>query len=675
MADAVVAVVIEQLISIIEAEVEQEVRLVVGVRKEVKKLTDTLTIIQRVVKNAEEIQVKNEDVKIWLEQLNGICYDADDVLDEWSTRMIISQIQRRENDAPTGKKVCQFLASLFSCYKSLVVRKNIAHRIKEIRERLDEVASMNDQYRLFENLPQGETPRPIISSLVDLSGIYDRDEDKRIIVSKLLTESNHREMHAPVISIVGTAGFGKTALAQLVIKDEQVVNSFQKIMWVCVSRPYDRERVAKEIIQKAVGNVPVPDGWEAVHNLLCDSVRDKVFLVVLDDVWTFDDMMWSDLRFALDGGGQGFPMMMGSGDIYRLKQLSDDDCWSLFRHISFRGRYENLESLEVIGKQIVKKCKGVPLAARILAGLMCLKRTIHDWKDVLDSDIWEVMSASRNGFLPELCLSYDALPSNLKQCFMYCAVFKKDVEIKKDELVKLWLAHGFVGSDGTENLEAKGARFFYTLAMHATLCMIFHSFSPYEGASNFYTLSISNNINLRTLRPLDSFWVGTLPLNLFKKLTCLRALDLSHCKLQELPAEVGRLLHLRYLDLSRTKLKELPGAVCKLLNMQTLRLNRCSSLTKLPEGIGALFKLRHLEIEETTELRYLPRSIGRLCSLRTLNKFIVAGENEGCKIEDLKNLNHLQGSLQISGMEQVMDVDETVHAELKLKENLLGTCL
>ena len=99
----------------------------------------------------------------------------------------------------------------------------------------------------------------------------------------------------------------------------------------------------------------------------------------------------------------------------------------------------------------MKKRQGLPLAVKTLAGLLSFKVSSHEWEATLNSKIWDLPEES-NDILPALKLSYLHLPSNLGRCFAYCAIFPKDYEIERDELIHWWIAEGLLEGKEGKNL-------------------------------------------------------------------------------------------------------------------------------------------------------------------------------------------------------------------------------
>jgi len=155
---------------------------------------------------------------------------------------------------------------------------------------------------------------------------------------------------------------------------------------------------------------------------------------------------------------------------------------------------------------------------------------------------------------------------------------------------------------------------------------------------------------------------------LFTRLNYLRMLSFSGCNLLELTDEIKNLKILRYLDLSYTEITSLPNSICMLYNLQTLLLQDCFKLTELPSDFSKLINLNHLNLEGT-HIKKMPTKIGGLNNLGILTDFVV-GEQCGFDIKQLAELNYLQGSLQISGLENVIDPADAVAANLKDKKYL-----
>ncbi|KAI5447918.1 hypothetical protein KIW84_015384, partial [Lathyrus oleraceus] len=173
-----------------------------------------------------------------------------------------------------------------------------------------------------------------------------------------------------------------------------------------------------------------------LHRDLKQIQSRKKFLIVLDDIWTEDYDAWNSLLRPLQYGTIGSKIlvttriekvasMVQTFQGYFLQQLSDEDCWSVFAHHPCLPQQECNDNMDLhkIGRKIVKKCKGLPLAAQSLRGLLRLKRDIRDWYNI-NSNICE----NESKIIPALRISYNYLPPYLKRCFVYCSLYPKDYE-------------------------------------------------------------------------------------------------------------------------------------------------------------------------------------------------------------------------------------------------------
>ncbi|KAG8494697.1 hypothetical protein CXB51_012311 [Gossypium anomalum] len=734
MADALVSAVLQQLTAVVYRDIEKEVTLVVDVRKEAQKLKTTLQTLQAVLMDAEKRQVKEAAVKLWLEKLKATSYDMDDLIDDWNTFVLKFQV--------SNNKVCFCMPSPCFFFRKIVLHHDFAVNIRDLNKRFQAIAIEKDMFSFELNRGSGESERPVTTSFIDVSEIYGRDQEKNTIIRALLFE-NSQQQGLPIISVVGMGGIGKTTLAQLAYNDQEVKAFFEKRIWVCVSDPFDEIRVAKAILEALTGKAPSVAELESLLQKIHLSIERKKFLLILDDVWTEDPTKWESLKHSLKCGTPGSKVLittrkenvakiMGSTMLFPLGQLYEDECWSLFSQVALFGRPGgDRKGLEEIGKKIAKKCKGLPLAAKVLGGLLRFKKSKEQWQSVLDSELWELEEVEK-GLFPPLLLSYYDLPSTLRQCFAYCALFIKDSVIEKDKLIKLWMAQGFFRGMLHKEMELIGEECFDDLAMRSFFqdfqkdennnsvmkCKmhdIVHDFAQFLTKNECLMLAMevvkkpsridSYNGNFRHLvmvlekeSPFPSYIYnveklrslliksynknssisGALP-KLFDQLKCLRSLDLSWGSIKEIPKEIGKLINLRYLKLSNNHdLLELPETLCDLYNLQTLDLTRCRSLLKLPSGIGKLMNLRHLDNWETFGLRSMPKGMRRLTGLRSLKEVVVSDGCNGNKtftLGDLANLSYLRGDLKIRGLGNVGDVTEARKAKLHNKKDLFGLTL
>ncbi|PRQ20599.1 putative P-loop containing nucleoside triphosphate hydrolase, leucine-rich repeat domain, L [Rosa chinensis] len=744
MAEALISVLLEQLASIVFEHTKRAVTLVLNAKEDVHSFRSNLEAIQDVLEDAEKKQVTEARVRGWLQKLKDVSYEMDDVLDEWNTEILKQQVEQGK------KKVCFPTPANCFCFGQVnkaIHHHNIATRIKKLNEKLTVIAAEKEKYDFHLSTIRGTdeqlTQRQKTSSLVDISTIFGREEEKEYLLSNLLRESDQDGRRFPVIPIVGMGGMGKTTLTQLVFNNEKVTAHFDKKVWVCVSDPFDEIKIAKAIFESLLDkNENQSSSNELETLLLCirTRVEKKKFLLVLDDVWTEDKTKWENLKLQVimqscaqdstilvttrkEGVAK---MMRATSSMIHLDKLSDRDCLALFNSFAFLDREEDeANGFGAIGEEIVKKCKGLPLAAKTLGSLVWYKKTREEWRDVLNSKIWELEEVEEQVFRPLLLSYYDLAPA-VKRCLLYCAIFPKDYELEKDNLIELWMSQDYLNSKGKKEKRRICQNYFESLAMRSFFqdfkkdvlgnirwCKmhdIVHDFVQFltkkectiieavKGANQRVELpgdykvrhltlinvredqlptSFDNCKNMRTLTLLDSS-ITTISPGSIMQMKCLRTLNFSgnwgsRSMLNEVPKEIGKLIHLRYMNLSHSgKLKELPDAVCDLYNLQTLDVSWCGRLEKLPKAMGKLINLKHLYVTGCYGLRYLPKGIGSLKSLQVLDRFYVCegDDDEALKLGDLGIMDQLQGSLSIAFLGNKDDASEIEKAQLGNKEHL-----
>ncbi|KAL3815108.1 hypothetical protein ACJIZ3_016376 [Penstemon smallii] len=698
-----------------------------------KKLSLNFSMILAVLDDAEEKQLTDKTVKVWLENLRDLAYDLDDVLDEIITQYMIQESKGIQHHR--ASRVWKFIPTCSSYTpNALISNYRIMSKIKDITNRIQFVANQKTDLKLNENLGRSFT-RPSVmrlpsTSLVNESQVYGRDEDKEAILDMLLANEPFHDK-VSVIPIVGMGGIGKTTLAQLVYNDRIIKQNFHVKAWVCVTEEFDVLTITKTIFKE----VTKMNGESNDLNMLQVSLQDKLskskFLIVLDDVWNESYEKWyvlfKPLQFGLPGSRiivttriDTVALVVGSPrSAYHLKLLTDDDCLALLAEHSRKSFHGNLD-FQKVGHGLVKRCKGLPLAAKTLGGLLRSKETMEEWEDVLNSKIWDL--PEENSILPVLRLSYHHLPSHLKHLFSYCSIFPKDYEFDKNELVYLWMGEGFLEkTDERKTKEELGIRYFNELLSRSffqrlsgcdsifVMHDLINDLAQFVAGGTSYRLDEKMDTNLeyrlpekvrhasflrheyevfqkfeaflkvqglRTFLPMpvqnSSVWPpfylsNKILVELVPELPSLRVLSLSGYSITEVPSSICNLIHLRYLNLSGTSIVTLPNSLSDLIRLQTLSLCNCRFISKLPPCLGNLSNLRHLENSNTDQLTEMPVEIGKLENLQTLPKIVLSNLG-GLGLKDLRNLKLLRGKLAIFELQNVRDVEDVKEASLRYKE-------
>ncbi|XP_065625004.1 putative disease resistance protein RGA3 isoform X2 [Quercus suber] len=711
MAETILTVFADEILGKLISVATEQVSLAWGFKEDLTRLLDSLEMIQDVLADAERRQESDRSVRRWLQRLKDVAYDADDVLDEFAYEILRRKVEIRNQ----MKRKVRFF---FSFSNPIAFRIKMANKVKVIGDSLKRINDTANGFGLtrvgsVNDNPEIISSHQVTNSFLDHSGVVGRGNLVSSIVNLLIKATNQQPS---VIPIVGMAGLGKTTLAKLVYNNNGLVRGhFDEKIWVCVSDNFDYIRILRGILESLTHNSSTLKNKNEILECLKIHLKGKRYLLILDDVWNEDPVIWDTLMSCLlainSNLGNCIIVTTRSDNVariietlprYHLNKLQEEECWSIIKN-----RVSTIPlnpDLEAIGRKIAKKCGGIPLVATVLGGTMSRKKEKSKWLAIENNEVWNSLHDS-NEMLPILKFSFDNLPSpSLKQCFSYCSCFPKDYDIKKEELIQLWMAEGFLQPSQGSHLvmEDIGNMYFDILLSnsffqdvkqdeHGNIISCKMHDLVYDLAlsiSKFETLLLKEDLgnDINHVRHLfiqfDGKIVPRIPFSKggVKKLRtfisedvalgiklldfkCLRVLKLYGYTKKELPSSIGQLIHLRLLHLSSTSIEALPKSITKLYNLQTLIIKFCDYLKEFPKDLKKLINLRHIYIKRT------PKEIGKLTCLQTLPFFIV-GQDAGHRIEELGCLNQIKGELHIYCVEHVRDKGEARSANLVEKAKI-----
>lgn len=719
--------------------IAQNVHSAKGFQNDLRNLQNTLEMILTIIEDAETKQVDDNAVRMWLRRLKDVAYDAENVVDYFSYEVMRRRIINRKRD-----KVRDFYSKSFN---PLVFGFKMGRKIRDINYELDRIVndanvrsklhpiSIGSTSTQSRNSDRRRRPTP---SFVNDSEIVGRENDKLKIMDLLISPSWSNE-NLSTLSIVGMGGIGKTTVAQQIYNDDLVVKAhFELRIWVCISdEEFDANKILIDILESITKTkCDAPN----VNELVCqvhEKLNKKKYLLVLDDLWSENVHEWETLKSWIDVGAKGSKILVTTrkdqvasivrGEIasYNLQQLSNDECWSIIRQRAFGpgGALEFNSNMTKIGKEISKKCGGVPLVAKTLGSLMYLRKEERDWAMIRENKILDIPEV-KSRVTQILRYSYDYLPSHLKQCFSFCSIFPKDWEIERETLIRLWMAEGLIpqpsqGERPEKSVEDVGNEYFNSLLwnsffqdvetdeygnistckMHALIhdlaesvtenheCAVvkvtnIKDFTSMRDLCNVRKLGfvfdmklsafaerLFDSKKLRTIHTFQAHNCEEIDFSVFSNIN-LRVLDLNGKRIKNL-SSITNLRHLRYLFLASLECHDSLEiqSICTLYNLQTLVLH-IPALTKFPRNIGNLKRLRHLKFFESGGIESIPESITSLSNLQTLDLY------ECSALEYLpRNIGGLEGLRKlVLTNAKITTVPETITKCCYLEKLILKDC-
>ncbi|ERN19127.1 hypothetical protein AMTR_s00061p00152710 [Amborella trichopoda] len=653
MADGAVTFFLEKLNELLT----HEVHLLYGVRRDIVWLRDELGTMRAFLADADKRKSSDSLVKVWVEQVREVVYDAEDILDEFMIRMegqrgffnkkLEAHIVGIQKDAEV------LVRSLTNGHPKLEVisvvgmgglgKTTLAKKVFNA-----EVIKRHFDCRSWVTVSQSFRQGPLMRAI--LSGMYD---DRNELIPTMVDAMDDRRLQA-------TLNFYLREKRCLLVLDD---------IWS-------------------------EDVWNGLSVLLpdCDHGSRIVFTTRMSNVAS---------------------SVQVESRLHNLQPLAEEEAWSLFCNRAFRKpdvKKINSE-LEEVGRLIVKNCEGLPLAIVAMGGLIS-KRAIEvgEWMKVLKSINWELANnPSLERVRSILSLSYKDLSPNLKYCFLYSCMFPEDYEIKQSLLIRVWMAEGFIAARQGLAMEEVAYEYlkeliernliqtaglylagkFQSCRVHDVVLKLALSISRNEKFGSALTdlntqfddrtrrLSIHNYgetipflMSKSNLRTLLTFGLTKLPFSLpsiLSNLTFLRVLDLKGirelpksvknlcrletlnaigCNLESLPREISYLQNLTYLLVSRLKSPILEGIAALLASGKNVYFERFVSINTNVGGFTRLRAMKHVRIEGN-----FIEEIEKLSQLEKLN-FQLANMEDGDKLwASIQKMKHLR-SLAILSMNQ-----------------------
>ncbi|XP_027173977.1 late blight resistance protein R1-A-like [Coffea eugenioides] len=341
---------------------------------------------------------------------------------------------------------------------------DLLEELRIVNKRASRIQLTTPQAKVLDNKHVIQVPPNVISrdATPAINGmVVDPRDEEQSITDQLVKGSSK----FGIVSLVGMPGIGKTTMAWKLFNCQKVLSHFHCRAWCTVSQEYDKRELLLEILRGILGLT------DEIRQMTNEDLQLKLrqcllrnrFLIVMDDVW--DAGVWNELRNSFPDDANGSRILITSrlrdvalqiepdSDPHSLRLFSDYESWTLLVEKVFHGE-GCPEELSLVGKEIAKKCKGLPLAVVAISGLLQrIEESSESWGKIAKSLIAEVMEDPNARCMEILELSYKHLPGYLKPCFLYLGVFLEDKDIPVSKLIRFWLAEGFIHDSELKSLE------------------------------------------------------------------------------------------------------------------------------------------------------------------------------------------------------------------------------
>ncbi|CAN6374565.1 unnamed protein product [Urochloa humidicola] len=605
------------------------------------------------LRESEKFRDADETTGNFVENIRKLSFRIEDVVDEFMYKL--------EADKHGG-----FAAKMKKRIKHVKVWRRLAFQLREINTELEDTTKRRERYAI-PGIERRDGSSDHHARSTNQASYFAREEDlvgiegntaklKEWLVNDL------GERNSKITTVWGMGGVGKTTLVDHVYKIVKL--DFDAAAWVTVSKSYQVDDLLKKIAtQFGISIASSNMDMRILVGVIRDHLEGKRFILVLDDVWEQDLCINNIMevfptnrisRFVLTSRNFDVASLATSNCTINLEALGENNSWNLFCKVAFRNNDDkNCPSeLQDLVAKFLQRCNGLPIAIACIGRLLSFKPTTYpEWEKVYK----ELESHSANNAIRNvdtiLKVSLEDLPYELKNCFLHCAIFPEDYEMKRRRLIRHWITSGFIKAEENKTLEQVAEGYLSDLVNRSLLQVVMKNeagrvkscrmhdvirhFSldkaakecfgkVYEGHGSFSVdttrrLSIQRTSSVPLHQPcathLRAIYAFRSSIDIdflrpiFASSILLSTLDLQDTQIKMLPNEIFNLFNLHFLGLRNTQIEILPEAIGRLQNLEVLDAFD-TNLLSLPKGVAKLIKLRYLYATVKLNEGYLGRQGG-----------------------------------------------------------------
>ncbi|XBI05491.1 hypothetical protein VPH35_133652 [Triticum aestivum] len=454
-----------------------------GVSGEIEKMDNKLRDLKNFLADADRRNITDVSVQEWVGQLKRAMYEATDILD-------LCQLKAMGRGSSSSVDVGCFNPLLF-CMRNPSHAHEIGTRIKALNKKLDSIKEGSAAFN-FINLQSyedhhssndhatrhGSSSRETVGDL-DRSGVVGEkiEEDTKALVAQIMQTSEEVSDNIMVIAIVGVGGIGKTTLAQKVFTNEAIQGEFSKKIWLSINKNFSDVELLKRAIIEAGGDPqPAGDAKTTLQRTLKGALIGHKIFLVMDDVWNhgaLEDVLKTPLVNSAAPGSRVIITTRDEGVArgvkaiwphHHVNMLGPDDAWLMLKKqvLSSEIDEDDINMLKDVGLKIIQKCDGLPLAIKVMGGLLRKRGKLRrDWENVLDDSKWSITGMPQE-LNYAIYLSYEDMPPYLKQCFLYYSLLPKRALFHVDQVISMWISEGFIHGNSND-LEEFGRNYYNEL--------------------------------------------------------------------------------------------------------------------------------------------------------------------------------------------------------------------